>query len=332
MWIIPLLVLLCLSPQDAAAGALEGLHIAATTVVPALLPMMLLCRVVLSGKLPRLVPAARAAERLFGVPATALPALLTSFLGGYPLGVASVVSLYKNNRLCKRDAERAVCFCNNSGPAFFLGVVSTVTPDAGILYLIHCLAAVFCGILTAHRCNPRLRPQSAPDSPVPGFGARFSEAVGAVCQALLQITALIALCFALRGALNGLGIGTVLARFPLPQGVLTGLLELSGGILLLDGAENAFVWAAFLMGWGGLCVHLQAIALWQSAGLSPRGYFWRKLLHGLFSAALALAWQRGAGVFGVSCAVFAGSCLCRMRLREKSDWKFRRKSAILSAR
>ena len=42
-------------------------------------------------------------------------------------------------------------------------------------------------------------------------------------------------------------------------------------------------------GWGGLCVHFQAMSLWQTAGLRPHGYFSAKLLHGLLSAVLALA-------------------------------------------
>ena len=52
------------------------------------------------------------------------------------------------------------------------------------------------------------------------------------------------------------------------------------------GAEAA---CALLMGWGGLCVHFQAMSLWQTAGLRPHGYFSAKLLHGLLSAVLALA-------------------------------------------
>ena len=81
---------------------------------------------------------------------------------------------------------------------------------------------------------------------------------------------------------------TALLPNRLAEALACGALELSSGILLLSGpgAEAA---CALLMGWGGLCVHFQAMSLWQTAGLRPHGYFPAKLLHGLLSAVLALA-------------------------------------------
>ena len=81
---------------------------------------------------------------------------------------------------------------------------------------------------------------------------------------------------------------TALLPNRLAEALACGALELSSGILLLSGpgAEAA---CALLMGWGGLCVHFQAMSLWQAAGLRPHGYFSAKLLHGLLSAALLSA-------------------------------------------
>lgn len=65
---------------------------------------------------------------------------------------------------------------------------------------------------------------------------------------------------------------TALLPNRLAEALACGALELSSGILLLSGpgAEAA---CALLMGWGGLCVHFQAMSLWQTAGLRPHGYF-----------------------------------------------------------
>ena len=83
-----------------------------------------------------------------------------------------------------------------------------------------------------------------------------------------------------------------------------GLLELTSGVMQLSGSPFSLIAAAFYMGWGGLCVHLQAMALWGN--LHPRGYLTEKLLHGLLSAIFVAVWQQ-PGVFSVTAA--AALCL-----------------------
>lgn len=312
VWVLlPLLFLLCIAPQAAASAAAQGLRVAGGTVVPSLLPMMLLCRTLLSGRLPPLLPE-RPCRRLFGVPREAMSALLAGLLGGYPLGAGAVTALYRSGQLTRRDAERALRFCNNSGPAFFLGVVAEIfgTKRALALYAIHAFSALVCGVLTARRSNPQLHISPAKAPPTSSLGARFSEAVGATAQGLLQVTALITLCFALRGALEAVGIGQFLEKLPLAQGVVWGALELSGGIVLLDGARD-FVGAAFLLGWGGLCVQLQAAAIAESAELSARGCLGCKALHGLLSALLARALMQGTAAFFALVCALLGLCAAR---------------------
>ena len=244
---------LLLAPQAAASGALQGLRACGTRVIPALLPFFVVSRMLTALSLP--TPGRRADRlfrALFGVRAACLPALLTGLLGGYPAGAAAVTELYRAGALSKAEAERALCFCNNSGPGFFAGLIgTTVLGDVRrglILYGLHALAALLTGLLL---------PGSAPPA-------------------------------ALRTVRREKPVLSSLLPNRLAEALACGALELSSGILLLSGpgAEAA---CALLMGWGGLCVHFQAMSLWQTAGLRPHGYFSAKLLHGLLSAVLALA-------------------------------------------
>lgn len=110
---------LLLAPQAAASGALQGLRACGTRVIPALLPFFVVSRMLTALSLP--TPGRRADRlfrALFGVRAACLPALLTGLLGGYPAGAAAVTELYRAGALSKAEAERALCFCNNSGPGF----------------------------------------------------------------------------------------------------------------------------------------------------------------------------------------------------------------------
>ena len=59
------------------------------------------------------------------------------------------IALYENGQCSKTEAERLLAFCNNSGPAFILGVVGTgifASSRAGLLlYLAHIAASLCVG-------------------------------------------------------------------------------------------------------------------------------------------------------------------------------------------
>lgn len=286
---------LLLAPQAAASGALQGLRACGTRVIPTLLPFFVVSRMLTALPLP--TPGRRADRlfrALFGVRAACLPALLTGLLGGYPAGAAAVTELYRAGALSKAEAERALCFCNNSGPGFFAGLIGTaVLGDVRrglILYGLHALAALMTGLLLPGSTPPAALRTVRREKPV--LSSLLPEAVQGSCAALLQVSGLIvffsSMLAVLRAAvLRAAGL-TALLPNRLAEALACGALELSSGILLLSG-HGAEAACALLMGWGGLCVHFQAMSLWQTAGLRPHGYFPAKLLHGLLSAVLALA-------------------------------------------
>ena len=77
----------------------------------------------------------------------------------------------------------------------------------------------------------------------------------------------------------------------LPDGVctvLTGMLELSGGIAALANLPITLRWklalASFFLGFGGLCVWMQTQAVLVPAGLSGCGMLLAKLAQGLLAA------------------------------------------------
>lgn len=111
------------------------------------------------------------------------------------------------------------------------------------------------------------------------------EAVRSAGQAVLQITMFVAAFSVLARLL------TMAAAHILPDGVctvLTGMLELSGGIAALANLPIALRWklalASFFLGFGGLCVWMQTQAVLAPAGLSGCGMLLAKLAQGLLAA------------------------------------------------
>ena len=228
------------------------------------------------------------------------------FVGGYPVGARTAIALYENGQCSKTEAERLLAFCNNSGPAFILGVVGTgifASSRAGLLlYLAHIAASLCVGLLFRfYRPGEGPRPgrHAAPQFQAASFPVAFTHSItGAlsstlnICAFVLFFTVVIRMLF-LSGVMGALAGGAAALLSPLgldqawAQRLITGLLELSSGVSSLTGAGTVtgrLSMAAFMLGWAGLSVHCQVLAFLGDSGLSLRTYLTGKLLHGGLSA------------------------------------------------
>lgn len=328
MMVVAGFALLLRYPVEAAAAVRDGLRVSGSSVIPALFPFFVLTKFLLNLKAPSAPPRwlDRLMRRCFGVSGACGTALALSFLGGYPVGAATVVSLYESGALEKSEAERALRFCNNSGPAFFVGVVGGVVLQdvrLGLLcYAAHILAALCCGLFFAGAKTRLHAIRRVQPSRIPA-GKAFLDAISASCAALLQISGLILFFSVVSALLDCCGLTAMLLRLPLPgseaerRALLCGILEMSGGVVSLTGTTHAAELAAFLLGWGGLCVHLQAASLWHPAGLHPRYYSGAKLLHGLLSALLLRLFLAPTAALAALAAGTAAICIFFPLFRQK---------------
>lgn len=296
-----LFLLFLFSSADARQGAADGLRLWGTLLVPSLLPYFaaagLLTRLGAVDALARRL--APAAARLFGVSGAGAAVFLLSLSGGYPLGAASIGTLYKSGAVVKDEAEHLLAFCDNSGPAFAVGALGTgVFGSAGwglLLWGIHALSAAAVGILFRRKQTGGA--PARPTQPPADFSAALGGAVTAAGRTVLQIGAYVIFFSALLTSLGTLGFPDTLAGElalctggPLSffRALFTGALELSSGVGAMAGlplTPGSLALGEFLLSWGGLCVHGQAGA--AAEGLKMRKRLGGKLLQGVFSAALA---------------------------------------------
>ena len=221
-------------------------------------------------------------EHLFGVNGAGASALFLGLLGGYPVGGRTAGQLYRAGRLEKDEAQRLLAFCNNAGPSFILGVVGLgcfQSLRAGVLlYVIHALSAVLVGVLQKKKGRPRRsapRPLSPPEKILPAFIRSVQDSAGAmvrICGFVVFALVVQALLAELTGITHPAALG---------------FIELTGGVVRLGSSPSDFVWAATLLGWGGLSVHGQTAAVLAGTGLNMGRYFCGKLLQAASSAVLA---------------------------------------------
>lgn len=298
-------------PQEAMSAARDGLTLCYNVIIPSLFPFFVLSSLVvelgLAGYLGRALE--KVMRPLFNVSGACASAFALGFIGGYPVGAKTAISLYEKGMCSRTETERLLSFCNNSGPAFILGVVGAGVFGSSkvglLLYLAHAAASVCVGILFRFYKaggGSREGARPAPRFQAQRFTAAFTGSIKSSFLSTLNICAFVVFFTVAIRLLNVMGVlpaaasllGALLSPLGLDpayaQRIISGILELTTGIWSLTGAGGPLsarlAIAAFMLGWAGLSVHCQVLSFLHESGLSVAPYIGGKVLHGLLSAAL----------------------------------------------
>ena len=192
---------LMLYPQPAMEAARSGLRLCYNVIIPSLFPFFVLSSLVvelgLAGYLGRLLEGLM--RPLFRVGGACASAVALGFIGGYPVGAKTAIGLYESGQCTRTEAERLLAFCNNSGPAFILGVVGTgvfASSRVGVLlYLAHAAASCCVGLLFRfYRSGPERRGTAARPQPqfrAPRLTAAFTGSIKNAFLSTLNICAFV---------------------------------------------------------------------------------------------------------------------------------------------
>lgn len=281
--LLGVMALLLLCSADAAQAVRDALALCVQSVIPALFPFFVVsslfidlgCAAVLGRSLAPVM------HRLFGVSGAGGTSFLLGIIGGYPVGGRTAGELYRSGQCEREECERLLAFCNNAGPSFILGIAGlgcfgSVRVGAW-LYLIHVGAAVMVGLLFRSTSRQMGRPEK---TETPRWADALIEAVRGGAMSMVNICAFVVFF---------LVILRLFSRFTgIQHGAILGIVEMTNGILRLANDRRGFIWAAGLLGWGGLSVHCQTAAVLSGSGLSLKRYFIGKALQAAIS--MAAAW------------------------------------------
>ena len=261
-------LLICYSPV-AKTGAIQGIQLCENTIIPALLPILILTNIIVKSKCSVIF------EKLFGgittklfkLPKCCAPAILFGLIGGYPAGAVLTEALYNSSLIDNAAAKRMMRFNFSGGLAFIITAVGAMrygSAKTGLMLYLSCtLPAILIGLFSAlavdkaPECDDIFRERL-------NFNEALTSSVDTAAKSIISMCAYIIL------------FSSFCALVPIPS-YITPVFEITNG--LCDGSLIPLDYAAFFLAFGGLCIHFQIMNY-------TRGY-WEFLIFRFINALLS---------------------------------------------
>lgn len=282
-------VLLVKNASDAILYAKDALRICVEMVVPSLFPFFICSGILIySGFCEVLSKIFRfCMYPLFRVSPAGSSAFILGIVSGYPLGAITAGELYQNSYLSKTEAERLLAFCNNSGPLFILGSVGiAIYTNIGYgiaLYISHILAALTVGILFRfYGRKKHCAPDTSMTTPDRSAGEIFDISLQNGIRNILTVCGAV-LFFSVISRL----LLDIIPMSNFTSSIVSGLMEFVTGTVnvshLSIPTANKLILTAVIVGFAGISVHAQVMAVIAKYRLSLAPYIVGKALHGIFA-------------------------------------------------
>ncbi len=272
---------LILDAKTGLTGARDGLTLCMNTVIPALFPFFVISAIINSSVTGKKISFLRPLRYLCGIPKGCESLLLLGLLGGYPVGAQAVYNAYESGKINGITARRLLGFCNNAGPSFIFGILSSQFQTQKIVWIIwgiHILSAILVGILLPNKQETAAILTASKPITLPDALEKAVKTTATVCGWVILFRVVCSF------------FGRWFLQF-LPssfQVVLTGILELTNGCSYLSSIpleSLRFLVCCCMLSFGGLCVTLQTVSVTKELGVGM--YLPGKLLQTVLSLVLA---------------------------------------------
>ena len=287
-----LLIMVLSQPSSTFQYAYSGLYQWAVKMVPTLFPFMMISSIMLySGidiELGRII--SRLLSRVYRYSEYGLYAIFIGFLCGFPMGAKVVSELYENGKISRGEAESLLGFCNNIGPAYFLGIILPMLGECGFhnklpfifgMYGIPALYGIILSRIYYNRKNAaneqnnfvQPKPQSQTQPSLPSL---LKRACLENTQSLILLGGYITFTNAFRVSLDFLPLSDN------AKAIVSSLIEIIGGVqtIYLTDMTNAVKVFCIMTAlcFGGVSCFLQASCFLEGSKLSLADYLKHKLI------------------------------------------------------
>ena len=293
-----LLIIIILSKPDVTFQyAYEGLYQWAAKMVPTLFPFMMISSImVYSGadmELGHML--SHLLKKIYKYSSYGLYAIFMGFFCGFPMGAKVVSDLYEKGRLSKSEANTLLTFCNNIGPAYFMGIIIPILHACGyhntlpFVFGMYGIPAVYGMIMGRRHATKTLSNITAanenvmkPDTPRLSLTAALKKSCMDNTQSLIVLGGYITFTNAFRIFLDYIPSSIN------NKNVLSSFLEIIGGVQAIYTTtlppDQKVFWIMTALCFGGISCILQTSSFLEKSGLSIGHYLKHKAMTTLISA------------------------------------------------
>lgn len=285
-----LLIIIILSkPEATFQYAYEGLYQWAAKMVPTLFPFMMISSImVYSGadiELGHML--SHVLRKLYKYSSYGLYAIFMGFFCGFPMGAKVVSDLYDKEKISKSEADTLLAFCNNIGPAYFVGIIMPLLRECGyhntlpFVFGMYGIPAVY-GIVMGRGTPSVSENHHVPDTPRTSLAATLKKSCVDNTQSLILLGGYITFTNAFRIVLDFMPISVD------GKNILSSFLEIIGGVQAIYKTallpNQKVFWIMTALCFGGVSCIMQTSSFLEKSGLSIGHYLKHKGITTLISA------------------------------------------------
>ena len=287
-------------PTEVILASKNAIELSFFKVIPSLFPFFVLQTLALKIGLSDIFSKALSPLKLFKM--QNISPFILGIIGGYPIGAKAVYDLYENGEMTKKNAENALAFCNNAGPAFIVGFIGTaIFKSAKIGYILlasHIFSSIIVGIIMSFTVKNstynkiKIRKEE-------NFIKTFVDTIKESFLSSLMVSGFIVFSsviveilinFNVFSAITNAINSVVHINQDAANSFLIGLFELTTGVNYVSninlGIEVKLIIVSMLLSFGGLSIHLQTLLFTKE--LSTKKYFLGKVLATLISPIICI--------------------------------------------
>lgn len=294
---IPLLLFLFLFPKESFNASCEGVFLWWNTVLPSLLPFMILSGLLMQTNLMEslLKKLQKVSRFCLGTSSYGAYALILGFFCGFPMGAKLTADFYASGRIDREEADYLLMVSNHASPMFIINYIVLQTfkddslrlPVLGILY-----GSAFLSVIIWRIYKKRFRAASMEPIKKEMSMAGFSGAIldTSIMNGFDTITRLggYIIIFSIYGAL----LQKVLMPFPALQAFIAGVTEITTGAVCIHNSNLSWNMKFLLImcctSFGGLSTVAQTNCVIQESGLDVRTYVKGKVMNTAVTSVLVL--------------------------------------------
>lgn len=290
---ISFLLLLLIFPTISLKGAKTGLMLWFQTVLPTLLPFMIVSNLIMQLNVTDCLTSCfyPTLGRLLRLSKPGCYPFLIGMLSGYPVGAKACADLIATNQISKEEGQYLLCFCNNASPMFILSFVAmqclNIKRNPFIILGIVYGSALLTGVVyrIVHRkslqaiklTNSTVVPCSSKPARIPAF-VILDQTILNAFTILVKVGGYIILFSILAEIVLHITFISETFRY-----FLIGFLEITTGSAAISFAQFSFtkkiILTNALTAFGGLSSHAQTYSVIIHSGLSIKKYFLFKCIN-----------------------------------------------------